>query len=187
VPTNVPYLFADAALVEHWRGQLPPTRTFRVGIVWQGNPGYRKDNLRSIPLAAFAPLAQLEGVELCSLQKGPGTEQLAAAPFPVTDLGARLHEQGGAFTDTAAVLHSLDLVVAPDTALAHLAGGLGVPVFVALSPVPDWRWLLGRDDSPWYPSAQLFRRAEGGGWGSVFERIAAGVAERAGAKRGVTP
>jgi tetratricopeptide (TPR) repeat protein len=180
IPGNVPYLFADPALVERWRHELPPGPPLKVGIVWQGNPGYRRDNLRSIPLRHFAPLAQLEGVQLYSLQKGAGTEQLAefAARYPITDVGRRLTEQAGAFTDTAAALMNLDLLIGPDTAVVHLAGGLGVPAYLALPAVPDWRWLLGRDDTPWYPTLRLFRQTERGNWEGVFERIGVAVRQR---------
>jgi tetratricopeptide (TPR) repeat protein len=180
VPAPIPYLFAEAALVESWRQVLPPGGPFKIGIAWQGNPSYRKDNLRSIPLRHFAPLAGLDGVQLYSLQKGHGSEQLRdlADRFRIIDLGGRLSEQAGAFTDTAAALMNLDLLVAPDTAVVHLAGGLGVPVFAALSLAPDWRWLLGREDTPWYPSVRLFRQTERGNWDAVFQQIAAAVAQR---------
>jgi hypothetical protein len=127
-----------------------------------------------VPLAEFLPLGRLPGVRLYSLQKGPGVEQLGpVAPlFPVTDLGSRLDEGGGAFLDTAAVMKHLDLVVTCDTAIAHLAGALGVPVWLALPCVADWRWLREREDSPWYPSMRLFRQAEPGQWQAVFERMA---------------
>jgi hypothetical protein len=153
---------------------------FRVGIAWQGNPKYRKDRERSVPLAHFAALARVLGVQLISLQKGPGAEQLAGVAdlFPVTELGSRLDETSGAFLDTAAVMKGLDLVVTSDTAIPHLAGALGVPVWVALPFIPDWRWLLEREDSPWYPTMRLFRQAERGNWTEVFERIARALQEK---------
>jgi hypothetical protein len=122
----------------------------------------------------FAPLAEVPGVRLVSLQKGPGTEQLAgvAGRWPLTDLGARLDEAAGPFMDTAAVMQSLDLVVTVDSALAHLAGALGVPVWIVLVPVPHWPWLMGRPDSPWYPSARIFRQERRGDWAPVFQRMA---------------
>ena len=109
-------------------------------------------------MAHFAPLASLPGVRLISLQKGFGSEQVATVDFPVLDLSGRLDEVAGPFMDTAAVIRNLDLVVTADTAIAHLAGALGVPVWVALQFSADWRWLLGRDDSPWYPTMRLFRQ-----------------------------
>ena len=130
MPADVPYLEAEPQLVEAWRHRLGSYPGFKVGIVWQGNPKFRLDRFRSIPLAQFAPLARVPGVHLFSLQKGPGAEQLAAITdrFPVTDLGSGLDD----FVDTAAVLKNLDLVISVDTAIAHLAGALGVPVWVAL-------------------------------------------------------
>jgi hypothetical protein len=129
----------------------------------------------------------LPGVRLVSLQKGPGCEQLQvlAAQWPVTDLSARLDETSGAFMDTAAVMRNLDLVVTSDTAVPHLAGALGVPVWVALPQLPDWRWLLEREDSPWYPTMRLFRQERLGEWGPVFQRIAQAVAERPDGQRGL--
>jgi hypothetical protein len=128
----------------------------------------------------FAPLAAIPGVQLVSLQKGPGSEELPAlaANWPVIDLTERLDKSAGPFMDTAAVMKNLDLVVTADTVASHLAGALGVPVWVALPTVPDWRWMVGRDDSPWYPSVRLFRQERGGDWGSVFRRIAEAVQRR---------
>jgi Flp pilus assembly protein TadD len=171
VPADVPYIEAEPALVEAWRQRLAAPG-FKVGIAWQGNPKFRQDRNRSIPLAQFAPLAQVPGVRLLSLQKG--REQLPALRglFPVTDLGGELDEATGPFLDTAAVMKNLDLVVTSDTSIAHLAGALGVPVWVALQDVPDWRWLMDREDSPWYPTMRLFRQTKLGQWADVFDRIA---------------
>jgi hypothetical protein len=175
VPARVPYLFADAELTAHWRQQLGAIGGFTIGIAWQGNPRHPRDRDRSIPLLQFAPLAGIEGVRLLSLQKGPGRDQLAALAgrFPVTDLSHGLDD----FLDTAAVLMNLDLVITADTALAHLAGALGVPVWVALPFAPDWRWLLGRENNPWYPTMRLFRQAQRGNWESVFDRIVSEVSQ----------
>jgi ADP-heptose:LPS heptosyltransferase len=119
------------------------------------------------------------------LQKGAGSEQVqqVAGKFPVVDLGPRLDETAGAFMDTAAVMKNLDLVITTDTAVAHLAGALAVPVWVALASIPDWRWLLERADSPWYPTMRLFRQSVPGDWQGVFERIAAEVEELARRRR----
>jgi hypothetical protein len=151
-----------------------------VGIAWQGSLNYQYDRLRSFPLARLAPLAQVEGVRLFSLQKGPGTEQLSrfASEFSITDLGSRLDQNSSAFLDTAAVMKNLDLVVTSDTGIAHLAGALGVPVWVALGHVPEWRWLLNRHDSPWYPTMRLFRQTEPGNWDELFERLASELKKR---------
>jgi tetratricopeptide (TPR) repeat protein len=176
IPADIPYLAADAARIEHWRRELNGLPGFKIGIAWQGSRGYRWDRLRSIPLQCFAPLARRPGVTLVSLQKGPGVDQLARTMgFDVVDLGGRLDNDGGAFLDTAAVLASLDLVVTSDTALAHLAGALGRPVWVALALAPEWRWLLDREDSPWYPTMRLFRQTSLGDWEGVFQRIAAAL------------
>jgi hypothetical protein len=138
--------------------------------------------VRSFPITCFAALARVPGVRLFSLQKGLGAEQLevARAEVPVVDLGPRLDESSGAFMDTAAVMKNLDLVVTADTSLAHLAGALGVPTWVALPFAPDWRWLLDREDTPWYPTMRLFRQRERGEWGDVFRRIAGALRERVG-------
>src|SRR5207244_5759964 len=120
-----------------------------------------------------APLAGLPGVQLVSLQKGYGSEQLHAVVgrWAVTDLGSQLDVAGGAFLDTAAVMKNLDLVISSDTSIVHLAGALGVPVWVALPFAPDWRWLLEREDSPWYPSMRFFRQRQRGNWPEVFQRM----------------
>jgi hypothetical protein len=174
IPARAPYLFAKAARVEPWRERL--IDGFKIGIAWQGNPAFRGDPFRSIPLRCFAPLAEIPGVCLVSLQKGAGTEQLAEVRdlFPVIELGSRLDD----FLDTAAVMGHLDLVITSDTAPAHLAGALGVPVWVALSFAPDWRWLLDRCDSPWYPTMRLFRQRELGNWDGVFQEIKEALYER---------
>ncbi len=172
VPGEVPYLHAEAERLRHWQARLKALSCFKFGVVWQGNPQFQWDRFRSIPLRALAPLAEVPGVRLINLQKGPGKEQLRGNGFAVTELVDELDENGGAFLDTAAIMTGLDLVVTSDTATAHLAGALGVPVWVALSAVADWRWLRDRDDTPWYPSMRLFRQTELGAWGPVFTRMA---------------
>jgi tetratricopeptide (TPR) repeat protein len=173
MPAKVPYLGADPDLIAKWRQELQADRGFKIGISWQGNPTQKADRQRSFPLSALAPLADLNGVRLISIQKGPGTEQIddAGQRLRVIDLGNRLDETAGAFMDTAAVLMSLDLVITVDSAVAHLAGALGVPVWVPLSFSPDWRWLLERGDSPWYPTMRLFRQRRIGDWTEVFQRM----------------
>ncbi len=178
IPREVPYLWADPELTDQWRQELAEIDGFKIGIAWQGARDYRLDRWRSIPLADFAPLARLPGVRLVSLQKGFGSEQVATADFPVLDFSDRLDEVAGPFMDTAAVICGLDLVVTSDTAIAHLAGALGESVWVALPFSPNWRWLLGRDDSPWYPTMRLFRQTAIDGWPDVFERIAKAVQTR---------
>jgi tetratricopeptide (TPR) repeat protein len=185
VPAPIPYLRPDPAHVEKWRRELEPGQEFKIGIVWRGSPHYKADRQRSIPLAHFGPLTRVEGVRLYSLQKGPGSEEVSqlADRLAVTDLGSRLDEVTGAFLDTAAVMHRLDLVVTADTAAGHLAGAMGVPVWIALPFSPDWRWQLDREDSPWYPTVRLFRQQTAGDWDAVFERMAAELARQLGARR----
>jgi hypothetical protein len=192
LPSAVPYLSAGAQSIEAWRpivtrtiGDGPrgefdglgrPARIFRIGIAWQGNRGHPVDRWRSFPLTHFAHLARLPGVRLISLQKGDGTEQLAklAGRFPVAELtiGSQDKEDLRDFLDTAAVMSGLDLVVTPDSAVAHLAGGLGIRAWVALSTVGEWRWMIDREDSPWYPTVRLFRQTSFGDWDGVFQRMA---------------
>lgn len=173
-PTKVPYLAADPELTEKWSGELDAYRGLKIGIAWQGNPKHHADRMRSVPLVELAPLGKLKGVLLFSLQKGPGVEQLETARgrLDIVHLGERLDEGTGAFMDTAAVLKRLDLLITSDTAIAHVAGALGVPVWLALAHVPDWRWLLKRDDTPWYPTMRLYRQASVGDWAGVFQQMA---------------
>jgi len=179
IPATVPYVRAAPALVKTWRTELDALGGFKIGVAWQGNPNHQGDRHRSFPLAWFEVLARMEGVSLVSLQKGPGTEQLRALAgcFPILDLHDRL-DTAGAFLDTAAIMVNLDLVITVDSAVAHLAGALGVPVWVVLPIDPDWRWLLERSDSPWYPSMRLFRQKRLGEWREVFEQIATEVSVR---------
>jgi tetratricopeptide (TPR) repeat protein len=183
IPNSTPYLDAGSRLKAKWREILDNTtaatagrRTsdFLVGVAWQGNPAYGNDRYRSVPLSFFSCVAQVQRVRLISLQKGPGSEQLSrwqGSSAPIS-LGHHLDETAGAFMDTAAIMMNLDLVISSDTAIAHLAGALGVPVWVALPLVPDWRWLLQRADSPWYPAMRMFRQTRLWDWKEVFDRIA---------------
>jgi hypothetical protein len=175
VPARVPYLYADEQLVDRWRQRLAEIEGFKIGILWQGNPHHGLDHHRSVPLEQWAPLAAIPGVRLVSLQRGPGREQLAQAGLDVIDFGDSLDQETGAFMDTAALMHSLDLVISVDTAAAHLAGALDRPVWVPLHAIGEWRWLLKREDSPWYPTMRLFRQGKLGDWGPVFERMAAKI------------
>ena len=170
-PSISNYLKADPEKVTRWKTLLPSSG-LRVGICWQGNPWASVDSGRSIPLAQFEPLARLDQVHLISLQKGPGVEQIET--FAERD---RLTipdgvDSDGAFSDTAAIIQNLDLVVTSDTAVAHMAGALGKSVWIALKFVPDWRWLLNRSDSVWYPSARLYRQTVLDDWMPVFSEIA---------------
>jgi tetratricopeptide (TPR) repeat protein len=174
IPAPVPYLTADPDQVAFWRSTWAPLAGLKVGIVWRGNPRHKNDRNRSVPLTAFAPLASVAGVHLVSLQKGPAREEIAPfkAQHPLLEWDDRADRGDGSFLDTAAVVTALDLVISVDTAAVHLAGALGVPVWCALPAIPDWRWLLGRDDSPWYPTLRLFRQTRPGDWTGVFARMA---------------
>jgi rfaE bifunctional protein nucleotidyltransferase chain/domain len=176
VPAETPYLRADAAEVERWRKEFSASPHLKIGVTWQGNPKHRWDRHRSFSVHWFRSLATLEGVEVYSLQKGPGTEELKTVRFPITNLRPRLDELGGTFQNTAAAIQALDLIVTCDSAVAHLAGALGVPVWIPLSALADWRWLRDREDTPWYPTMRLFRQSKLGEWGPVFERMRAEAA-----------
>jgi hypothetical protein len=173
-----PYLAADSERVARWIQRLGSHDCFRVGLCWQGNPQHVFDLQRSLPLALFAPLAKIPGVRLISLQKGAGSEQFATCGFEVEQLDASL-DADGAFLDTAAVIEQLDLVISADTAIAHLAGGLGRPVWILVSAHGDWRWMAERTDSPWYPTACLFRQEQLGNWQPAVENVARALTSKA--------
>jgi hypothetical protein len=168
IPADVPYLFASSDQVAAWWHRLDGADRLLVGLVWAGNPAHTNDRNRSIAPARLAPLLAAKGVRFVSLQKRAAqgeTEWLCDAE--VLDLAPDLAD----FTDTAAAISCLDLVVTVDTAVAHLAGAMGKPVWILLPYVPDWRWLLGRADSPWYPTARLWRQPAIGDWDSVIVRV----------------
>jgi tetratricopeptide (TPR) repeat protein len=171
IPAAVPYLFADPAKVAHWRARLAETvgAQPKIGFVWAGSPTFGNDRYRSMPLAALAPLIALNGVAWLNLQKGAAHAQLAALPEAARplDFTADL----GDFSDTAALIANLDLVITVDTAVAHLTGALGKPLWVMLPANSDWRWLENRSDSPWYPTARLFRQTTLGDWAPVVESM----------------
>ena len=170
IPNAVPYLAAEKGLANRWKEQLGD-HGFKIGIGW--HIGASHDWSRSIPLAEFVPLANLPNVRLISLQKNYGLDQLAGLPVGtrVEMLGNDFDNGPDAFVDTAAVMEGLDLIITADTSIAHVAGALGRPTWVGLKNVPDWRWLLDRGDSPWYPSARLFRQKTDGDWKFVFSEI----------------
>ena len=185
IPKNSSYLSADPERVAFWRARLR-SDGFKIGIVWQGRPDAKIDKGRSVPLQAFEAVAAVPGVRLISLQKNHGLDQLGSLPpgMCVETLGADFDSGPDAFVDTAAVMENLDLVITSDTSVAHLAGALGRPVWIVLKHMPDWRWLLEREDSPWYPTARLFRQSKAGDWTEVFERVARDVARLASEPRG---
>lgn len=172
LPGTIPYLFAEPELQLQWKAKLSELPGAKLGIAWQGSTTNLRDRTRSFPLKCFGPIADVAGVQLVTLQKGPGADQLEDASFQIQDLGAELDAGEDGFIDTAAVMKELDLVITSDTSIAHLAGGLGVPVWVALNDVPEWRWQMDRAESPWYPTMRLFRQRERGNWEELFERIA---------------
>jgi hypothetical protein len=169
IPNSIPYLTADPSKVAAWQLKLASDQAFRVGLVWRGNPLNSLDRDRSTSLKAFLPLADIAGVSLYSLQVGPAAEEVMSLPtgMRITDFTAGLED----LSDTAALIANLDLVVGIDTGVVHLAGALGKPAWVVLSFVPCWRYMLNRDDSPWYPTMRLFRQERPGDWGGVMERV----------------
>jgi tetratricopeptide (TPR) repeat protein len=178
IPSAVPYLSPESALVAQWHERLGDGG-FKVGIAWQGNPKAKIDIGRSVPLRSFRPVADIPGVRLFPLQKHHGLEQLAdlGAVLPIQTFGDEWDNGPDAFVDTAAIMANLDLVITSDTAVAHLAGALGRPVWVLLKQVPDWRWMLDRRDSPWYPTMKLYRQAVRDDWDGVLQGVAKDVAK----------
>ena len=180
IPSRQSYLSAESRRMEKWRKQIGGNG-FKIGVCWQGSAG-KLDAGRSFPLAQCQNLSQIPGLRLISLHKGAGEEQLQGLPvgMRVETPGPHFDSGADAFLDTAAVMTCCDLVITSDTAVAHLAGALGVTTWVALKHVPDWRWLLDRDDSPWYPTMRLFRQQSHGDWDGVFSRIGAALATQMG-------
>jgi len=176
VPNEVPYIGIQKHLLDYWRDvldrELPPAK-LRVAIVWQGNPDHQADMFRSVPLDALTPLADIEGIQLISLQRGAGTEQLKnwKGSKIIFCMPETIDQTSGAFMDTSAILQHCDMVVTSDTSMAHLAGALARPTCVMLGYTPDWRWLQNRPDSPWYPSCKLFRQTTIGDWSPVVKEI----------------
>lgn len=179
LPGGVPYLAADAAQVEGWKARLAALPGLRIGLVWAGDPRrhdndqHAMDRRRSLTLQQLAPLGAVPGVSFVSLQKGEAAGQAAHPPagLVVHDWTAEL----GDFADTAALVEALDLVITVDTAVVHLAGALGKPVWVLNRFDTCWRWLPERDDSPWYPSLRLFRQQAPGDWAGVVHRVCAAL------------
>ncbi|HTR85589.1 MAG TPA: tetratricopeptide repeat protein [Reyranella sp.] len=172
IPAPVPYLRATDEAARKWATRLSSTRRPRIGLVWSGSTLHANDQIRSIGLRALLPLLQIEAT-FVSLQKDvrPADAELLARRKDILDFGREL----GDFSDTAGLVEQLDLVISVDTAVAHLAGALGKPVWILLSFVPDWRWQLDRSDSPWYPTARLFRQDETRSWSDVVRRVASAL------------
>mgnify|MGYP001810105821 CR=1 FL=1 len=179
----VPYVAATGACPPALAAQLATPAPLRIGLVWGGEPRNHSDHERSIPLATFAPLLGLPGFAWYALQKGPHAAERDTLPPPLrerlVDLSGHLHD----FHDTAHAMARLDVVVTVCTSVAHVAGALGVPTFVLLRHAADWRWFRGRHDSPWYPTARLFRQARRGEWAPVLRDVARALVERLRATR----
>ena len=171
VPAAAPYLAAERDLVRRWRTVVAGDRPV-VGVAWKGSAGYGADARRSLPVSALAALARTPGVRFVSLNRGVSKD--AAGLGIATPEG--LDDGPDAFLDTAALMEELDLVVSVDTSIAHLAGALARPVWILLGLDPDWRWLRDRSDTPWYPTARLFRQTADGGWLGVVAEVTAALA-----------
>jgi tetratricopeptide (TPR) repeat protein len=183
IPAPVPYLFADAARAAQWKLRLQehaPLPRLKVGIAWSGNASHNDDMNRSIRFSSFAPLQELDLTLISLHQEVRERDTAALAQSGIVHFGAELRD----FADTAALIEDLDLVISVDTSVAHLAGALGKPVWVLLPRLPDWRWMLDRDDSPWYPSARLFRQGKPGNWLEVIERVAHELSQRVACESG---
>ena len=181
VPADIPYLAADPAETARWAARLADVQGLKVGLVWAGDThpgrpaGAAIDKRRSLRLAQLAPLAAARDVSFVSLQKGPPAGQASSPPagMALIDFTAELQD----FAATAALIEGLDLVIAVDTAVAHLAGALGKPVWIMSRYEGDWRWLNGREDSPWYPTARVFHQRAAGAWDEVIGRVASGAGD----------
>jgi tetratricopeptide (TPR) repeat protein len=169
IPDHIPYLNVRQERRKRWGERIPRTEKLSVGLVWSGNPKHLRDRLRSIPLASFACLAKIDGVQLYSLQKGADAlNQIASSGLEIVDLGREFED----FCDTAGAISHLDLVISVDTSVAHLAGALGKPVWTLVAEPADWRWLMKGETTPWYPTMRLFRQQKRNEWGTVIEEVA---------------
>jgi len=178
IPGEVPYLFADPGRGAAWRDRLGSDKSrLRVGLAWAGNPEHRHHRIRDIALETLRPLLGVNGIAFFSVQVGSGSEQIHRLPDAAAIIDHTEHLQD--FADTAALMMELDLIISVDTAVAHLAGALGRPVWTLLPFVPDWRWGLEGEETPWYPTMRLFRQPTRGDWDSVIRRVAKELAIRA--------
>jgi hypothetical protein len=174
IPARVPYLRAPPDRAEQWRARFSHMGRPRVGLVWSGKPSHKNDHNRSIPLSSLEALTAVAGAKFVSLQREYRESDLQVLDrLPILRIDGALTD----FAETAAAIDELDLVIAVDTAVAHLAGAMGKPLWLLLSHIQDWRWLCRRTDSPWYPSARLFRQPQIGEWDSVIARVASELAE----------
>jgi Tfp pilus assembly protein PilF/ADP-heptose:LPS heptosyltransferase len=170
IPAQTPYIKADSILVKKWGERIKKDKSpIKVGLAWAGNTVHKKDRYRSIALEEFDPLGGIRGVTFYSLQKGTGSEQATNPPsgMKLIDYMDEVID----FSDTAALIENLDLVISVDTSVAHLAGAMGKPVWTLIQYSPDWRWMLDREDSPWYPTMRLLRQSAIGDWNSVINKV----------------
>lgn len=171
IPSQIPYISVDSGLVQKWHEKFKHDKSKqKIGLVWSGDPALKDDHSRSCSLEIFSPLAQLDDIIFYSLQKGEASEYKNNLPHKIKLIDYT--EEIKDFSDTAAFIQNLDLIISVDTAVAHLAGALGKPVWALIPFVPDWRWLLNRNDSPWYPTMRLFRQPSRGDWEAVIAIIA---------------
>jgi Flp pilus assembly protein TadD len=178
-PKDGSYICPENDRIEKWQAQIADLSGLKVGIAWQGNAAYQNDLRRSIPLVNFEPVARLDGVQLVSLQKDAGSDQIPELAWRdrIVDMTAEM-DTDRAFVDTVALMKSLDLVITSDTSIAHLAGAAGVPVWVGLNALPDWRWGLKGETSPWYSSMRLFRQDTPGDWAGVFSKMTTAIGKQ---------
>lgn len=174
IPADAPYLRVPAELKREWTHRLARIKPPRIGLCWAGNRLLPSDALRSVPLERFAPLFELDGASFISLQKGEDSDPLGKTNRKILDWMEKCKD----VLDTAALIEQLDLVISVDTAVAHLAGALGRPVWLLNRFESEWRWLLGREDSPWYPSMRIFRQSTAGDWDKVIARVAQALHSR---------
>jgi len=175
IPAGTPYLFAPPDRLEHWRPRLATSAGPRVGLNWAGNPGYDGDAARSILLPKLLPLLADKHASFFGLQNGlrDGEAEILRAHPGINYVG----DQITPFEDTAAVVALMDVLVSSDTAIVHVAGALGRPVWILLPFLPDWRWQLDGTDSPWYPTARLFRQPRAGDWDSVVNDVSGALSK----------
>ena len=177
IPAHIPYMVADQELARKWKERICGDNSrLKVGIVWSGNPKYKADKFRSVLLNDLLQLWKVEGISFYSLQKGEAARQVKelSEEIKLIDYTEEIHD----FSDTAAWIENLDLVISVDTAVAHLAGALGKPVWTLLPYSPDWRWMMSRADSPWYPTMKLFRQPLPGDWRSVIHKLSEELRKR---------
>jgi tetratricopeptide (TPR) repeat protein len=184
IPNCLPYVCTDAAVRKPWARRLDTEKRLKVGLVWAGSPAHGKDRTRSAPAECLAPLLRTEGAAFYSLQVGgrPGDYERLAAAGPLCDLAPLLTD----FAETAAAIEHLDVLIAVDTAVAHLGGAMGAETWLMVPYVPDWRWMLNREDTPWYRNMRLFRQPARGDWPAVVERMRQELAAKIASREPVT-